>query len=339
MNSPLVSICIPVYNGEKYLELSLNSALHQTYPDTELIIVDDQSTDSSVEIAKAYAEKYSRIKLSVNEQNLGLVGNWNRCIELANGEWIKFLFQDDLLNKDCIDTMLRLADKNSKFIVCNRKFIFSDDTNQSVKSEYSNRILSIQKVLGISQPAAIDSKTFAALIAKHVNTNFVGEPTAVMFQKSVINQVGLFDDNMVQTCDLEYWYRLASNFGVFYIPETLCNFRVHTDSMSAQNKKHQKDLVDKVVLTHHLLFDEYYNGLRSHLGRMQLFKIRKMYLTRIYEAECAVKKNNASQALIKHYAQVKKRLQINYDRKSMPLFIKALFRIVQLRRKLRSITS
>src|SRR4029453_18243392 len=106
---PLVSICIPTYNGAAYLGPSLDSALSQTTSGLEVLSVDDCSSDDSLDIAQRYARMDSRIRVSSNTANLGLVGNWNRCAQLAQGEWVKFLFQDDLIVPDCLARLLAAA--------------------------------------------------------------------------------------------------------------------------------------------------------------------------------------------------------------------------------------
>src|SRR5437899_12562971 len=99
---PSVSICIPTYNGAAHLAPCLESALNQTWTDFELLIVDDASSDDTVAITEACAARDRRVRVARNPRNLGLVGNWNRCLELAKGTWIKFLFQDDLLSPACL---------------------------------------------------------------------------------------------------------------------------------------------------------------------------------------------------------------------------------------------
>src|SRR5438093_1026213 len=102
----MVSVCVPTYNGARFLSQCLDTALAQTWGDFELLIVDDRSTDDTYEIAAEYATRDGRIKLYQNDRNLGLAGNWNRCVQLSRGQWIKFLFQDDLLDVTCISRML-----------------------------------------------------------------------------------------------------------------------------------------------------------------------------------------------------------------------------------------
>src|SRR5450631_1193388 len=113
---PVISVCVPTYNGSKYLGNCLDSILSQTFNDFEVLIVDDLSSDNTFDIAMAYAERDKRFKLFQNTVNLGLVGNWNQCVELAGGEWIKFVFQDDVLAPECIEKLLHKALQGHKLI-------------------------------------------------------------------------------------------------------------------------------------------------------------------------------------------------------------------------------
>ncbi|MGH7488544.1 MAG: glycosyltransferase family 2 protein, partial [bacterium] len=106
---PTISVCIPTYNGAAYLARCLDSVLAQTFSDFEVVIVDDRSTDESVAIARGYAERDSRVQVFRNDVNLGLVGNWNRCVELSRGQWLKFVFQDDIVLPKCMTQMLAAA--------------------------------------------------------------------------------------------------------------------------------------------------------------------------------------------------------------------------------------
>ena len=89
--NPLVSVCVPTYNGARFLRQCLDSALAQSWRDLEILVVDDGSTDESVAIARDYARRDDRVRVAVNAANLGLVENWNRCVALARGRWINFI--------------------------------------------------------------------------------------------------------------------------------------------------------------------------------------------------------------------------------------------------------
>ena len=97
MNAPLVTVCIPVYNGHAFLDRCLQAIVKQTYDNLDILVVDNQSTDDSAALLAGWAGRDPRIRVVTNDANIGLVPNRNRCIELARGEWIKFMDVDDVL--------------------------------------------------------------------------------------------------------------------------------------------------------------------------------------------------------------------------------------------------
>lgn len=101
-NTPLVSIALCVYNGEKFLHEQLDSLVNQTYSNIEIIAVDDRSSDASMAIVREYAQKYPFIKVFENEQNLGYVKNFEKAINLCAGELIALSDQDDIWDLDKI---------------------------------------------------------------------------------------------------------------------------------------------------------------------------------------------------------------------------------------------
>lgn len=116
-NNPLVSILIPVYNREKIVPQTIESALSQTYCNFEIIITDNCSTDNTWEILKRYASENKKIKIYRNEENVGPVLNWKKCLELAKGEYVKFLFSDDTISNNFISETLPLFDQNTAFVL------------------------------------------------------------------------------------------------------------------------------------------------------------------------------------------------------------------------------
>ena len=111
-NSPLVSICIPIYNTEKYVAETLKSVLGQTYKNIEVIFSDNCSTDRSIEIIKSFNDP--RIKIFKNETNLGLEYNCKKVLTLATGEYIKFLGADDGMELDAIEEAIKIFE-NEKY--------------------------------------------------------------------------------------------------------------------------------------------------------------------------------------------------------------------------------
>lgn len=116
MTLPLVSVLIPVYNREKVLRQTIESALAQTYTPIEIVVVDNRSTDASWSIIEEFAMADSRVRAFLNDANVGPVGNWSRCFQLARGEFGKILFSDDLLRPDAIQRYMAGMREDTGFV-------------------------------------------------------------------------------------------------------------------------------------------------------------------------------------------------------------------------------
>ena len=116
---PLISILIPCYNGAKFLESCLNSCLSQTYSNIEIIVINDGSTDNSLEILNQYAGNHSNIKV-YSQENQGLAETRNRLIEYANGEYFFFLDVDDLIPNNAIENLYNGSDNGNNYLVVGR---------------------------------------------------------------------------------------------------------------------------------------------------------------------------------------------------------------------------
>lgn len=131
MNNKLVSILIPVYNREKYIEETIKSALAQTYKNIEIIVVDNHSTDDTWKKLQEIVLIDSRIKIFQNEHNIGPVKNWKRCIDEASGEYGKVLFSDDLMDSKFIDKTINYLDNDLVGFVFTGREIFEDNEEKT----------------------------------------------------------------------------------------------------------------------------------------------------------------------------------------------------------------
>lgn len=104
-----MSVIMPAYNAEKYIEEAISSVVSQTHENWELLILDDCSTDRTVEIAERFAGLDARIRLLRNPQNMGVAKTRNRGLDLAQGEWIALLDSDDVWHRDKLEKQLALA--------------------------------------------------------------------------------------------------------------------------------------------------------------------------------------------------------------------------------------
>jgi glycosyltransferase involved in cell wall biosynthesis len=272
-----VSICIPTYNGAQHLSECLDAVLSQSFSNYQVIIVDDQSSDNTWEILNQYAAQDNRISLFRNERNLGLVDNWNRCIELSQGDWIKFVFQDDIIRHDCLERMLKTADVDMPFVLCRRDFFFHSNIDAKTKKG----LMSIPRFDEIFPGVDLISPSQICQAVLTDSRNFFGEPTSTLIHRSVFERFGLFNSVMVQLCDLEYWIRVGINTGIKYIPDPLVQFRVHSSSASSKNSKdsqvYRSSHLDRLILLHEFAYNPFYEPLRKFAKQSNLnlnFKIQ-----------------------------------------------------------------
>ena len=114
---PKVSVIVPVYNSEKYIERCLNSILEQNYNEFELIVINDGSKDKSLEILKDYQNKFPQIITLIDQENTGVAKTRNNAIKMAKGKYIMFIDNDDFIDKDYIETFVKAAEKEDFDVV------------------------------------------------------------------------------------------------------------------------------------------------------------------------------------------------------------------------------
>ena len=281
-----VSICIPVYNGAPFLRECLDSVVAQTYPNYEVVIVDDCSNDESAAIVAEYMQRSPSIRYVINERNLGLVGNWNRCVEVAKYDWIKFVFQDDLIEPSCVTRLMEHAGETPALITCRRDFIFDNDASAAFRSIYLHNQKRIQDFFaGATYLSPIECQRAAI---EKFGSNMFGEPTSVMLHRSFFKRFGPFREGMINSCDLEYWIRVSIHTGAYYVPETLAHFRVHEGATSATNRnsrEFRKDVLDNLLLIHDFAFEAAYEPLRVHgLHRPLPVDLRASFRSLVHKA-------------------------------------------------------
>jgi hypothetical protein len=233
VQSPAVSICIPTYNGAEYLRACIDSALAQTYEDFELLIVDDGSRDETLEIVRSYSDP--RIRLRINTTNLGLVGNWARCIELAQGHWVKFLFQDDTLAPTCLAKMLAIAD-GAYIVVARTRPIIEENAARDFADEYLRYVESHNLEACFEGKEQITPDEFAEHVADYPTMNVIGEPSALLIRHDAFQRFGMFHPDMIQLVDWEFTARIACQVGLAFVNQRLVDVRVHGTSQSSRSR-------------------------------------------------------------------------------------------------------
>jgi glycosyltransferase involved in cell wall biosynthesis len=265
---PSVSICIPTYNGALYLAECIESALAQSFADIEILLVDDSSTDDSLAIAHNYALRDKRIRVFQNDVNLGLVANWNRSVTLAEGEWIKFLHQDDRLEPNCVERMLDAAQPNVDLIATRRRLMFASDVSEEIKRWYDRYLSEHDPARLFRAQAYVSPEEFTRVLLLEAQGNCLGEPTAIMLRRSAFDSYGYFNPDLVSLCDWEYWARIAVNTGLCYVDEPLAYFRVHSTSESARMRATGRFRLrlDPLIILYEMTYSPYYVRLRAIAG-------------------------------------------------------------------------
>lgn len=256
---PLVSVCIPVFNGEEFLLEALDSVKKQTFTDLELIISDDQSNDRSVEIIEHFLRDNHFPFTLVKNTDRGIGKNWNNCVLHSNGKYIKFLFQDDVLSPDCISEMVAMAESDDSVgLVFSDRRILMDETNAAHVNWYNANGELNQKwgdplERGI-YPGERILKERNLLLVKPWNK--LGEPSSMLFRKSVFETVGLFDTQLIQYLDLEFSLRVLAKYKFGYIQKQLTGFRLHENQSSSSFSK--KGINERSILLRKLSFDLFF---------------------------------------------------------------------------------
>ncbi len=267
----LVTICIPTFNGARFLAKCLDTVVNQSYQNLEILIVDDQSSDNTVEIARRFQEQDIRIKIYSNDKNLGLVGNWNRSLDIAQGEWVKLQFQDDLMSLDAIEEMLKLGSNYGVDVVLSeREYLFED----GLKDPFENlpRLSDQFKNDGIIEPLDLAEM----LMQIGIGANFIGEPIIGLIKKELVTKYGGFDARLKQIVDLEYWLKLGLNERIAFTPRNLNQFRVHTNSESAKNssmKGIRPSDIDEINVAYKLIHDPVFKPFRDRVSQEKVISM------------------------------------------------------------------
>ena len=220
-SAPLVSVCVPVYNAEPFLEETLRSVLAQTYQNWELVIVENHSKDRSRETIDRFMERAAdpRIRLHVNEAHLGSASlNMNHAIGLARGEFIKILCADDTMEPECLAVQVKALVDNPAAVLatCGRRII-----------DAKGKLLFCRQ--GFAREGLIESEEVIKGCFR-AGTNLIGEPTTVLLRAASLDGLPLMDASVPYCIDLDLWLRMTLRGGIVYSRQPLASFRVHGQS-------------------------------------------------------------------------------------------------------------
>jgi len=214
--NPFFSVVVPTYNHADYLAEALDSLLAQSFPLWEAVVVNDGSTDNTLKVLEEYSKKDSRIKY-FDKENGGVSSALNVGLKNTQGKWICWLSSDDFFEKDKLEIHLNtiIESPETKFHI-------------SMWSLYFNEAKRKQEAK-LWAPIPIDP--FRVLHLFHANY-IHGNSIAV--EKSVIEQVGFFDETLLQGQDFDYWLRILLHYSFAFLPVRTCTTRLHEGQTTNQ---------------------------------------------------------------------------------------------------------
>lgn len=257
--NPLVSIIIPVYNGENYIKDAINSAINQTYKNIEIIVVDDGSRDNTANIVKSFSERV----IYIYKDNGGVASALNYAIRAARGDYISWLSHDDIYYTNKIEeeiNELKNVDEKtviySGFELVNERLELITTFENSSKTEYRR----------------LNNNFYSILLSD------IGGCT-LLIPKKVFDDVGFFDEKLLCVQDYEFWFRMFRyGYKVKYIPKVLLQYRMHGKQDSNSKKDFLRNEGNEVWINmlknindneYQNIFFNKYNVLNKIKNRMQ----------------------------------------------------------------------
>jgi len=214
MQPPIVSVIIPTYNRAHVVDRAIRSVLHQTFQDFEVIVVDDGSTDSTLEAIKCFQDP--RLRYIRHNGNRGGSAARNTGIEDAAGEYVAFLDSDDEWLPEKLEKQVQLLQGSDSSVgAVYTGFIIIDEHGERTTT-------SIPKCRG-------------AILGELFSANRVGTASSVMVKRECILQVGVFDPAMPSCQDWDMWIRLAKHYKFDFIPEALVYYHFGHNGQITKN--------------------------------------------------------------------------------------------------------
>ncbi len=235
--TPTVSIVLPCYNGADFLAQSINSVIAQTYTDWELILVNDCSTDNSLEIMHQYADKDERIRIMDNEHNLKLPGALNRGFQETKGKYLTWTSHDNRMGPTMLEEFVSYLDNNP------------------------------DKGLVTACYAAFSLRTGEHLYEVHHPDPQLHLPLfncicyAFMYRREVLETVGEYDTTLFLVEDYDYWVRIWQKYPVGKIYKVLYYTGVGDDTLTLSRKK---EIAEKLLEMRLHYFDSFDKALQGH---------------------------------------------------------------------------
>lgn len=226
LSHPIVSVVLPCYNGATMLHTAIDSCINQSFKDWELIIVNDCSTDQTLEIARRYAKKDGRIRVLDNETNLKLPASLNRGFAEARGMYYTWTSDDNIMHANMLQELSSFLDSNPECgLVASDYIVIDEHDNLKRKVELPDNL---SVVLPLN--------------------NYLG--CSFMYRKEVADTIGSYRTDLFLVEDYDYWLRISFQFSVARLNKILYSYREHPKSLTSTRQLEIKERLVRLRLSY-----------------------------------------------------------------------------------------
>lgn len=218
---PRVSVLLPVYNGQRYIDEAVSSILAQTFGDFEFIIIDDGSTDRTPSILDRFARSDVRVRV-YRRANTGYARALNEALQLATGEYAARMDADDVSMPDRFEHQVKYLDRHHECVVVGTQVLAIDPAGWPIGPHHY----------------PVTHKQIDAALLRHAGS--MCHP-AVMMRRSEVLAAGGYHEHLMPAEDYDLWLRLADEHRLANLPEVLVKYRYHFASESRSKRERQRD--------------------------------------------------------------------------------------------------
>jgi glycosyltransferase involved in cell wall biosynthesis len=221
VNAPVISLILPVYNGERFLRESLNSVFAQTFADFELIAVDDCSTDATPQILAEYAAREPRMRVLTNSVNSKLPASLNNGFRVAHGAWFSWTSDDNIMRPQMLERLIAAARANPDCAIVHSDFTLIDEDGT------------------IGDRVPVDPAN------ELIFGNAIG--CCFLYKRDVDEALNGYDEGLFGIEDYDFWLRAARQYKFRTLHEDLYLYRRHPGSLTNARAKHIHSLAAQVM--------------------------------------------------------------------------------------------
>lgn len=234
---PLVSIIAVCYNQAKYAVETLDSIKNQTYPNIELIIMDDCSTDNSVEVIQQWIKETDyHCELVAHQENQGLCKTLNEALQLINGIYYQILACDDIILEQKIESQVDLFQELSDdYAVIFSDAIFMDENSTNLDARFIQRC----------RPRML-KVTGGDIYKDLLDSNFIPAPT-VLLKTEIVKNLGGYDNRLFYE-DYDLWLQIAKKYHFYFMPKIVTRYRIHENNLHTTKAFKEKELMNLCLI-------------------------------------------------------------------------------------------